>query len=83
MTATVTYKRLEIRSGPGKNFLVAGIGYDKSETVLDAGLTGVRAREEGRRLAQWFRVPLVDSTVARSERWPSADGRSQMAKVRA
>ena len=80
---TATYKRLEVRPGPEKTFFVAGIGYDRSETILDAGLTGVRAREEGRRLAQVLRVPLLDLSVVPSERWSGSDGRSQMAKVRA
>lgn len=59
----MTYTRLEIRKGPHNSFLLAGIGQGRNETIMDAGLTGARAREEGRRLAQWLRVPLVDASV--------------------
>lgn len=63
----MTYSRVEIRKGPHNSFLLAGIAQGRNETIMDAGLTGARAREEGRRLAQVLRVPLVDASIAQPQ----------------
>ncbi len=73
------YVRLEIRRG-NEGFFVQGVGHLHA-TIIEAGLTGAKAREEGRRLAQLLRVPLIDCSVDNVVRWPGGSGRSLMAKA--
>ena len=69
--------RLEIRAAPHRAFLLTAVGHDRSETILDAGLTRAKAREEGCRLAQRLKVPLVDCTVTGVAGW-RGNGRTQI-----
>jgi hypothetical protein len=72
--------RVEIRKGPERTYLVASVSRE-GDTILDAGLTGAKAREEGGRLASGFKVPLIDCTVESLERWPGGAGKLRMARA--
>lgn len=64
----MSYQCLEVRAGPEKTSMIVAVGFDRSETVIDAGVTGAFARTRIREIAAAMRVPIKDCTTPSIER---------------